>query len=308
MAGYNDIIDRVGAAGELPKQLITDIGSDLDVASTVLTLGRKIPTTTRDSRIPVITEAPDAYFVTGDYGKKQTSAATFTNQEIITEEIAVLVVVPDNVIADSEFSIWDALRPLVARAFARRLDKAVLFGDGRPASWPAGVIAQATTAGNMITMTDDPIVDLLAAAGQVSSGGNNPTGAASSPGWQYRAASSRSDAFTGSPVGAGQPFGLAVAGLPVSIDPVYWDAGVADLLVGDWRQLVVGMREDLRFQFSDSGVIVDDAGAVQFSAWQSDSVIMRAVMRVGWTLIEPIGRGDTPEVPFSVVVPESASS
>jgi hypothetical protein len=37
--------------------------------------------------------------------------------------IAVILVIPDAVAADSEFGLWDALRPLVARAFARRLDR-----------------------------------------------------------------------------------------------------------------------------------------------------------------------------------------
>jgi hypothetical protein len=36
-----------------------------------------VPTTTKDSRIPILSAAPDAFFFTGDADLKQTSAATF---------------------------------------------------------------------------------------------------------------------------------------------------------------------------------------------------------------------------------------
>jgi HK97 family phage major capsid protein len=310
---YNSVIDRIGAAGDVPRELAEAIVGDVETRSTALSLGRQVPTTTRDSRIPILSSTPDAYFVTGDAGLKQTSAATFDSTPLIAEEIAVILMIPDAVIADSEFGLWEAIRPLVSRAFARRLDRAILFGEERPASWPAGIVPQAIAAGNYVqrqgtTGTSDPVVDLLAAAQKVAEAEYNPSAAAVAPGWQYKAASSRSDAFTGSPVGARRPFPLTVAGLPIQTDPVYWDADVAEVIVADWDNVLIGVRQDLTFEFSNSAVIQDETGAIVNNAWQRDSTSMRAVMRVGYHLARPVTQSGTAGVPVSVVVPSAPAS
>jgi HK97 family phage major capsid protein len=149
----------------------------------------------------------------------QSSQATFESTPLIAEEIAVILAIPDSVLADSTFDLWSGLSPLVARAFARRLDRAVIFGQEKPATWPAGMAPAAIAAGNTVTRTADPVVDVLAAARDVAESEYDPTAAAVATGWQYRAASARSDAFTGSPVGAGQTFPLTIAGLPIVTNP-----------------------------------------------------------------------------------------
>lgn len=300
---YTDLIDRAGAAGEVPREIAEQIVGDIETRSTALTLGRRVPTTTRDSRIPVLSSTPDAYFVTGDTGLKQTSAATFDSTPLVAEEIAVILVIPDVVGADSTFDLWAALRPLVARAFARRLDRAVIFGEEKPASWPDGMVPAAVAAGNTVDRTADPVVDLLAAAQSVAEAEYNPSAAAVATGWQYRAAATRSDAFTGSPVGAGSPFPLTVAGLPIATDPVYWDASAADVVVADWSNVLIGVRQDITFDFSNSAVITDASGAVVNNMWQRDSTSMRAVMRVGYHLAQPVTQSGTSGVPVAVVTP-----
>ena len=306
---YNDIIDRTGAAGDVPREIAEQIVGDVETRSTALTLGRRVPTTTRDSRIPVLSASPDAYFVSGgDAGLKQVSAASFDATPLIAEEIAVILVIPDNVLADSEFGLWDALRPLVARAFARRLDRAVIFGSEKPATWPLGMVPAAIAAGNTVTRGTDPVHDLLSAAEQVAELEYNPTAAAVRTGWQYSAAATRSDAFTGSPVGANQPFPLQVAGLPIAINPVFWDNSAADLVIADWSNVLLGVRQDIRFEFSNSAVITDETGAIVNNMWQRDSTSMRAVMRIGYHLAQPATGANTRGVPVSVVVPPAPPS
>lgn len=305
---YNDIVDRVGAAGDVPREIAELIVGDVETRSTALTLGRRVSTTTRDSRIPILSSTPDAFFVTGDSGLKQTSAATFDSTPLVAEEIATILMVPDAVIADSEFGLWEALRPVVARAFARRLDRAVIFGEERPASWPVGMVPAAIAAGNTVTRTADPIVDLLAAAQNVAEAEYNPTAAAVGTGWQYRAAGARADAFTGSPVGANQAFPLSVAGLPISTDPVYWDASIADVVVAAWDNVLIGVRQDITFDFSNSAVIQDEDGNIVQNAWQRDCTSMRAVMRVGYHLAQPTTQSGTAGVPVAIVTPGSPAS
>lgn len=305
---YNDVIDRIGAAGEVPDSIAEAIVGEVETESTALALGRRVPTTTKDSRIPILGSVPDAFFVTGDAGLKQTSAATFDSTPLVAEEIAVIIAIPDAILADSDYGLWEAIRPLVARAFARRIDRAVIFGEQAPASWPAGMVPAAIAAGNTVPRSADPVVDLLAAAQNVAEQEYNPTAAAVATGWQYRAASSRTDAFTGSPVGRGAPFPLTVAGLGIKVDPCYWDADLADIVVADWKNVLIGVRSDLRFDFSNSAVIQDETGAITNNMWQRDSTSMRAVMRLGYHLATPVTQSGTAGVPVSVVTPGSASS
>jgi hypothetical protein len=118
-------------------------------------------------------------------------------------------------------------------------------------------------------------------AGSIQAG-RHPGGAGQAGGeYADRAASVRSDAFTGSPVGAGQQFPLTVAGLAVKTDPVYWDAEAADVVVADWSNVLSGVRQDIHFDFSNGAVITDGTGAIVNNMWQRDSTSVRHVGRAG---------------------------
>lgn len=308
MPSYSNLMSRGDAAGDVPAEFAEQIIGDVETESTALALGRRVPVGTRDSRVPILSSVPDAFFVTGDSGLKQTSAATFESTPLIAEEIAVIIAIPDAVLADSTVDLWAAISPLVARAFARRLDRAVIFGQEKPATWPAGMVPAAIAAGNTVPRTADPVVDVLAAAGVVAEVEYNPTAAAVATGWQFRAASSRSDAFHGSPIGPDGTLVPMIAGLPVRTNPVYWDATVADVVVADWRNVLLGVRQEMTVSFSESAVITNDAGVVQSNMWQQDSTSMRAVMRVGYHLAQPVTQSGTAGVPVAVVTPGSTAS
>jgi hypothetical protein len=154
----------------------------------------------------------------------------------------------------------------------------------------------------------DPVVDVLLAAQQLAEGEINADAAVVRPGWQYHAAATRSDAFTGSPVGARRAFPLSIAGLGIHTDPVYWDSTVADVIVADWDNVLIGVRQDLTFEFSNSAVIQDETGAITNNMWTRDSTAMRCVMRVGYHLAQPANGSNTRGVPVSVVVPSGPAS
>ncbi len=54
---FTDILGRTDAAAELPEQLAEDLVLGTIRSSTALALGQQVPTTVRDSRIPVLTES-----------------------------------------------------------------------------------------------------------------------------------------------------------------------------------------------------------------------------------------------------------
>src|ERR1700722_17593874 len=101
---------RTDSAAELPEQLAQDLILGTLRSSTAMLLGTKVPTTVRDSRIPVLDTIPEAYWVdntdTNEAGMKQTTKAVFANKVLIAEEIAAIAPIPQNIVDDSNFDLW----------------------------------------------------------------------------------------------------------------------------------------------------------------------------------------------------------
>ncbi len=59
---------------------------------------------------------------------------------------------------------------------------------------------------------------------------------------------------------------------------------------GDWSQLVYAMRQDITYKVLTEAVIQDAAGNIVYNLAQQDMVALRAVMRLGFALPNPINR------------------
>jgi hypothetical protein len=59
-----------------------------------------------------------------------------------------------------------------------------------------------------------------------------------------------------------------------------WDSSQADAIVGDWNNVLVGMRQDVSIQSFNTGVISDSSGVVQANLLQMNATAVRLVMRV----------------------------
>jgi hypothetical protein len=292
-----DYIGRTGAAAELPRQLADDLIGAVQKQSVVLTMGHQVPTTTRDSRIPVVNTLPTATWISGadpDVGLKSVTSMNILNQQLIAEELAAIAVIPQNVVDDSEYPLWDAVRPELAKAIARAYDQAVLFGVNAPTTFPPGLVQAATTAGLVVSgdtfanATDNAQL-VLEAASMVSTQGYNVNKASVSPGWQFRVAAAKTQALSNNPVG-GEMFPLLLAGMPIRVNPLWWPAPATngpDAIVADWEMVIVGMRKDITLEPFNSGVISDATGKVIQNLMQEDKTAIRATFRAGYYLATP---------------------
>jgi hypothetical protein len=257
----------------------------------------------------VLSALPDAYWVSGDTGLKSTSALSFAFQGIIAEELAVVVPIPDSVLADSDVPLWDQLKPLIVKAFGKRLDAAVLFGQDKPASWTSPALAlDAIAAGNTTPSTGDSAADILRAAEIVSEEGYRPGGAVVRPGGQYSASAQRTMALQASPIGADTAFGYSIGGLGITVDPPKWDRMVCEAIVADWDLVVIGIRSDISMQIFSTGVISDESGNIVLNLLMQDTSALRAVFRVGYLLAKPATDFGTGRSPVAVVSPLSSGS
>lgn len=308
MATFNDIIDRSGAAGLIPTQYAEEIMQDAIEESAVLKLARRLPNMTSNMlSMPVLNSLPHAYFVNGDTGLKQTSKVEWNNKIITAEEIAVIVPVPDAVLADSRFDIWGQIRPLVRQAFGKTIDEAIINGTNKPTSWPEGIAKEAKTKGNVVTATTDGFTDIMAADGliaKVEEDGFLVNG--------YLGAMTARSYLRGIRDQNGQP--IFRSGM--TNDTSYMLDGQRvefprngcmssdgpQLIAGDWEKLVYSIRQDMTVTKTNTGVITDETGKVIYNLYQQDMTALRFVLRMGWQLPNPVNAmGVTDAYPFAVL-------
>jgi len=313
------IIERSDAQSLMPEDVSREIIQNITTESIVLSMFRRLPNMIRKQhRMPVLENLPVAGFVDGDYGLKSVSTAKWGDKFISAEEIAVIVPIPEAVLADSAYDIWAQIKPLIVAEFGRVVDAAALFGTGRTpsviANWPSPIIPEAIARGKAVALgtESDIALDISEGMATVEDSGYDVTGfaAAMRIKSKLRGLRDNSDALLFQPsLTAGTPGTLY--GQPIRYPQNgVWDDKTALLLGGDFSQAVYSIRQDVTYKVLDQGVLTDSDGKVLLNFGQQDSVGLRCVMRLGWQIPNPINLMDTnpaTRYPFFVLQPASTT-
>lgn len=290
---YNNLTSRTDVGSLIPEDVSNEMIRRATDDSAVLNLFRRVPVSRAQTRFPVLSALPVAYWVNGDTGMKQTTEVNWANKYLNIEELATIMPVPDNVLADVDINVWDEAMPYLVEAFYRALDSAVFFGANAPASFPTAISAAAAAAGNTVTEAATAAQggifgDIDNALATLEGDGFDPDGIVAARSLKGRLRASRNsqgdridrdrvsatlDAFDGAPV-VYPMRGLFPAG------------GVAGssvrALVGDFSQFVVGVRQDITLKILDQAVITDATNAIIYNLPQQDMTALRLTFRVGW--------------------------
>lgn len=306
------IIDRTGAESLIPVQESNEIIQGVVTQSAVLSRGRKLANMTSSQyKMPVLDMLPVAYFVNGDTGKKQTTKQAWDKKFITAEEIAVIVPIPESVLDDSDYDIWGEVKPRIIEAFGAKIDGAVLFGTDKPSSWRNSVVDTATTAGAVVTLgTDDNLYDVLmgedGVIAKVENSGYFVNG--------HMADISMRAKLRGLKDTTGQPIfksdmqtatSYSLDGSAMTFpDNGAFEKDKALMISGDFRQLVYSIRQDITFKLFTEGVVQNPDGTIAYNLMQNDMVALRAVMRLGWEIPNPINsiqKDKTKRCPFAIL-------
>jgi HK97 family phage major capsid protein len=306
---YDSLVSRTDAAALVPEEVSSAMLTSLSAQSAVLDLGMRIPIARNQTRFPVLSALPTAYFVSGDTGLKQTTEAAWDNKYMYVEEIATIVPIPEAVLDDASFDVWGSIQPLMEGAIARTLDAAVIFGTSAPTTWATegNLVAEADAAGNEVFRGTNAAAaggihgDLSDLVGTLEADGYVPNGAVGNVTLKGRLRQVRDTTGQTIALSSDIPeirYAPSLAGL--------WPTGTsaAEVVMGDFTKLVVGVRQDMTYKLITEGVITDNTGAIIYNLPQQDMVALRLVFRAAYAVSNPINYQQGTEAsryPFAVL-------
>ena len=310
--GDTQIIDRTGADALIPDDRANEIIQGAIEQSAVLSMGRRLANmTAAQSKLPVLDSLPIAYFVNGDTGTKKTTKQAWDKKVIYAEEIAVIVPIPEAVLDDSEYDIWGEVRPRIQEAFGKVIDAAVMFGTDKPTNWREGLVPSAKAAGASVKLTADLFNDLLGENGVISKveqSGYFVNGHAADISMRAKLRGLKDGnnrpLFLSSMQSAGN-YSLDGSSITFPRNGAF-DKTQALLISGDFSQLVYSIRQDITFKLFTEGVVQNTDGTIAYNLMQNDMVALRAVMRMGWEIPNPVNsleKDKTKRFPFAVLTP-----
>jgi HK97 family phage major capsid protein len=322
----------------MPEEFQREIIQNVPEMSAVMSLATRAPNMSRaQRRIPVLSVLPTAYFLNpgpaarsdaSDITRKKLTRQLWENKYLDAEELAVIVVVPENVLEDSDYDIWGEVKPKLLEAFGLAFDQAVFYGTNAPAIWPDAIVPASVAVNNYVALGSlgDLYDDIMGDGGliaKVEEDGFMVNGHVSAMTMRGKLRGLREKSADGT--NGGQPIFKALYKEGVqgatryeldgermifprngSIDP-----SQSLLISGDWSQLVYAIRKDITWKILSEAVIQDPVtGEILYNLAQQDAVAIRAVMRLAWQVPNPINRLQTDEserYPFAVLGPAEVS-
>lgn len=318
---FNDMIDRDSAGALMPEDVASEILGTIAEDSVVMNLARRLPDMSRRTRRqPVWTQIPQAFFVNGDTGLKQSTDVGWDNVFIEAEEIACYVVIPDAVADDADYDILTECKPGIVSAVGKAFDQAVIYGIGAPTSWPDPITTGAAESSHVVTLgaVGDLYDDIMGEGGvlsKVEEDGFMPNGHVAALRMRAKLRGLRSPS-TDLPIFISALMSDGKQSYSLDGEPLLFPRnGAIDpartlLVSGDWSQLVYAVRQDLTYKVITEGVISDADGNIIINLPQQDSSALRVVFRVGWALPNPmnlVNQDAATRYPFATLEPVGAS-
>jgi HK97 family phage major capsid protein len=321
-------ISRADALTLIRSQNGAEIWQAVPEFSAAMRTFRKVNMGTKLVTYPIIGALPNAAFVAGEDADdaaslKPTTSMAWTSRDLTAEEIAGIVVIPENVIDDasSDFDLWAEIKPRIAEAVGATLDAACFFGTNAPASWPDGIVPAAIAASNFVVegtsipegagAANDLAEDINATIGEVEEDGYDPTSLYARRTLRQRVRGLRdannAPIYTTSVSETGRNV-PAIYGVDTEyVTNGAWDSAVATLVAGDPRFAILGIRQDLQFKLLDQAAVTIGSDLVSLA--EHDLLGLRFKMRVGFQTAQTLTKdGGSGAYPFAVLTPTAPGS
>lgn len=228
-----------------------------------------------------------------EINRKPVSYYAFEGVDITAEELAVIVPISENTLADVEdFGIELAaeLQEQVIGAFQQAIDSAVLFGVGSPWANFSGIVNATSLANASVVWNGTAGTSFYNAISDamklVEESGFVPNAILGGP--------ALNSAFRGSitELGINVADQGQIGQLARHVDLTGgFNESTAFAIVGDFRYLVYSFREEMSMKLlTESSIYDPNTGSLLYALAQQDMVALRFTMRLGFALPNPVNR------------------
>ena len=300
-------VSRTDLAGLIPEEEVREVFKGVEAQSAAMKLLYRLPNlSTKVSKLKVLDSLPVIYWQGADTARKQLTTQAWKNKFLTAEELAVIIPISKLALDDADYDIWGEIKPKVQEAISGKIDEAIFIGgSGVPSSFPKGLLEQAQEKGLVVAEDGTKKFYQLVseALGLIEDLGYDASAIIGGPSLKksFRdMTDTTGQLITGSEIGS------------LSREVVKngsWDKSKASFMVGDFKQFVYAIRQELEAQLFETGVIQDPStGAILYNLLQDDMAAVRFTFRMGWQAPNPINAlaGDeTLRLPLAVVVPSA---
>ena len=315
-----DYIPRNKTGNLIPVEYYPEIFKAAAAESVVLANARRLRDMERHELALTAENAlPMAYFTNGDTGFRDVTKAEWDGVTLTAEEVNAIVPVPNNLIDDMDVPIWQEIMPMLTQAIGAVIDKAVLLGTNKPATWPTAILTEAASRSHVVTVPNSSpdYYDLFMGDGgviaKVEEDGFFVSGHAANISLRAKLRGIRDE--VGQPIF--QPSMQGSAQYQLDGAPMYFprngclSSDVLDI-AGDWTQLVYSVRRDMTWDIFREGVISDPSTKlVVTNLMQQRMTALMVTMRIGFALPNPVNMVNpdgTSRYPFAVLKAASGTS
>ena len=282
-------------SGVIPIEFSNQIIEEAIQQSAVLQLGQRLPMGTTITDLPIPKTLPKAAWTGAPGGRKAWTDLMLETTSIHAEEVAAVTAIPDSYLEDATINIWAWARPRLAEAIAVALDDAILFGLDAPATFPrpspagtGGLMHNDYSTAIPAAGTTDAVDIVNRAMGAVEGQGLNVVGHAADlmVKASFRGVRDETGALLLGTEQAGTGQRNTLYGVPIAYNS--WSTRTNNFLTGAWNNLLIGVRQDIRFAMDPNAVIADDDGKVIISGFQDNTTPMKVWARFGCVVIKPV--------------------
>lgn len=272
--------------------------------STVLSLFRRLPNmSSNTTKLRVLDALPMAYWVDAEdnNGRKKTTKMAWANKYITAEELAVIVPIKEDTLADADVDLWAEIKPRLVEAIGKKIDSAVLLGDDKPRGFRMDLLTSVINSGAQIEQGMDQTLysAINDAMVKVEESGYNVTGILG--GVDLKGKFRMMLDTTGQPIA-----GTEIGNIPrFYVDNGAWDKTKATMILGDFSQAVYAIRQDITYKILDQAVIQNPStGEIEMNLPQEDMVALRVVFRFGYQIpngANALAPDEEARFPFAVI-------
>lgn len=268
--------------GFIPEEKSAEIIKAVARGSSILQLSKVDSMSSDRKKFNVLVDGPGAYWV-GEGERIKTSGATWIHPVIEAKKLAVIIPTTREKLNDTTIDVFGELKEGIAEAFYQAIDKACLFGEGSP--FTTSIFGAVQNAGMLVESGDNLDIAMSDTLAQVEENGYEPNGFAGHVGIKNALRKLRD--------GNGNlifdPATKELYSQPIQfVRNGAWDKTKADLITGEWKYSIVGIREGIQYEILKEATLQGtlDTDGKPISLAEQDMIAIKATMRLGYLVVK----------------------